>query len=172
AEPAGIPDHVADLRDHVQGPVQGGSVEEHGDRDQVVPGLSARERPVHDPEAVVRSHPEPAEVQGRGGRERDAVQREPAQVAMDATSVATIEHGGRPLEGRSPRARLADPLFQWVLAGLATLVLLLIAFFFVFLFEKARPALAHQGLFSFIFTNDWNPARQIYGGWPLVFGTL
>ena len=91
---------------------------------------------------------------------------------MDATSVATIEHGGRPLEGRSPRARLADPLFQWVLAGLATLVLLLIAFFFVFLFEKARPALTHQGLFSFIFTNDWNPARQIYGGWPLVFGTL
>src|SRR5438034_3373300 len=90
---------------------------------------------------------------------------------MDA-SVATVERVERPLEGRSPRSRLADPMFQWVLAGLATLVLLLIAFFFVFLFEKARPALAYQGLFSFIFTNDWNPARNVYGGWPLVFGTL
>jgi len=91
---------------------------------------------------------------------------------MEAASVATVERGGRPLEGRSPRARLADPIFQWILAGVATLVVLLIAFFFIFLFDKARPALSHQGLFSFLFTNDWNPARQIYGGWPLVFGTL
>jgi phosphate ABC transporter permease protein PstC len=85
---------------------------------------------------------------------------------------ATVSHGGRSLGGRSPRSRLADPAFQMVLAGVAALVLLLIAFFFVFLLQKARPALAHQGVFSFIFTNDWNPSKEVFGGWPLVAGTL
>jgi phosphate ABC transporter permease protein PstC len=80
--------------------------------------------------------------------------------------------GGRLLGGRTPRSRLADPIFQGVLAVIAALVLLLIAFFFVFLFDKARPALAHQGFFSFVFDNDWNPSKQVYGGWPLVAGTL
>ena len=88
------------------------------------------------------------------------------------SSVATAPRGDRPISGRSPRSRLADPLFQWLLAGLAALVVVLIAFFFAFLFEKARPALAHQGIASFVTTNDWNPSRHIFGGWPLVAGTL
>ena len=69
-------------------------------------------------------------------------------------------------------ARLADPVFRATLAAIAALVLLLIAFFFIFLLQKARAALAHQGVFSFIFTNDWNPSKEIFGGWPLVAGTL
>ena len=52
-----------------------------------------------------------------------------------------------------PRSRLADPVFRGTLAAIAALVLLLIAFFFIFLLEKARPALAHQGVFSFIFSD-------------------
>jgi len=55
---------------------------------------------------------------------------------------------------------------------LAGLILVLIAFFFVFLFEKARPALAHQGVLSFLFTNDWNPSKDVYGALPLLAGTL
>jgi phosphate ABC transporter permease protein PstC len=55
---------------------------------------------------------------------------------------------------------------------IAALVLVLIGFFFVFLFGKAQPALAHQGVLSFVFTNDWNPSKEIFGGWPLVAGTL
>jgi phosphate ABC transporter permease protein PstC len=90
---------------------------------------------------------------------------------MQAGAVTTRTRD-RPLSGRSSRARLADPLFKWILSGVAALVLVLIAFFFLFLFEKARPAFAHQGFFSFIFTNDWNPSREIFGGWPLVAGTL
>jgi phosphate ABC transporter permease protein PstC len=90
---------------------------------------------------------------------------------MEAGAV-TSRIDDRPPSGRSSRARLADPLFKWILSGIAALVLVLIAFFFLFLFEKARPAFAHQGFFSFIFTNDWNPSRQIFGGWPLVAGTL
>jgi phosphate ABC transporter permease protein PstC len=80
---------------------------------------------------------------------------------------------GGPVFGERPlRERLADPILQAVLALIAALVLLLIGFFFVFLFDKARPALAHQGVFSFVFTNDWNPSREVFGGWPLVAGTL
>ena len=88
-----------------------------------------------------------------------------------AAGAQTLD-SGRPFTGRSRRARMGDPIFQTVLAIIAALVLVLIAFFFVFLFSKARPALAHQGVASFIFTNDWNPSKQIYGGWPLVAGTL
>jgi len=89
---------------------------------------------------------------------------------MEAGAITTS--GGRSLPERSPLARRLDVAFRWGLRGLAAVILVLIAFFFLFLFEKARPALAHQGIFSFIFTNDWNPSRAIYGAWPLVAGTL
>jgi phosphate transport system permease protein len=89
-----------------------------------------------------------------------------------ATGGELAPRGGRVFGERPLRERLADPIFQWALALVACLVLLLIGFFFVFLIDKARPALAHQGVFSFVFSNDWNPSRQIYGGWPLVAGTL
>jgi phosphate ABC transporter permease protein PstC len=89
-----------------------------------------------------------------------------------AAGAELAPRGGRFLEERPLRSRLADPVFQWVLALVAALVLLLIGFFFVFLIDMARPALAHQGVLSFVFSNDWNPSREIYGGWPLVAGTL
>ncbi|MGZ4278549.1 MAG: phosphate ABC transporter permease subunit PstC [Solirubrobacteraceae bacterium] len=89
-----------------------------------------------------------------------------------STEAATVSAGDRLVRGRSPRSRLADPIFQGTLAVIAALVLLLIGFFFVFLISKAGPALSHQGVFSFIFTNDWNPSREIFGGWPLVAGTI
>jgi phosphate ABC transporter permease protein PstC len=86
---------------------------------------------------------------------------------------AHLTSRGGPVFGERPlRERLADPIFQAALALIAALVLLLIGFFFVFLFDKARPALAHQGVLSFVFSNDWNPSREIFGGWPLVAGTL
>lgn len=89
-----------------------------------------------------------------------------------ATTSPDLRSGGRSILERSPAARRADPLFRWILTGLAALILALIAFFFIFLFNKAQPALAHQGFFSFLFTNDWNPSKEIFGAWPLVAGTL
>jgi phosphate ABC transporter permease protein PstC len=89
-----------------------------------------------------------------------------------ATTTPEVRRGGRSILERSPSARRADPLFRAILAGLAALILALIAFFFVFLITKAQPAFAHQGVFSFLFTNDWNPSKEIFGAWPLVAGTL
>jgi phosphate ABC transporter permease protein PstC len=89
-----------------------------------------------------------------------------------ATTSPDVRQGGRSILERSPSARRADPIFRAILMGLAALILALIAFFFVFLINKAEPALSHQGVFSFLFTNDWNPSKAIYGAWPLVVGTL
>jgi phosphate ABC transporter permease protein PstC len=89
-----------------------------------------------------------------------------------AATTPEVRTGGRSILERSPSARRADPLFRVLLVGLAGLILALIAFFFVYLITKAQPALSHQGVFSFLFTNDWNPSKAIYGAWPLVVGTL
>jgi phosphate transport system permease protein len=79
---------------------------------------------------------------------------------------------GQGLGARPWRSRVADPVFLGTLAAIAASVLVLIVFFFVFLLDRARPALSHQGVASFVFANDWDPAKEIYGGWPLVAGTL
>jgi len=89
-----------------------------------------------------------------------------------AATTPDVRTGGRSILERSPSARRADPMFRVLLVGLAGLILALIAFFFVYLITKAQPALSHQGVFSFLFTNDWNPSKAIYGAWPLVVGTL
>jgi ABC-type phosphate transport system permease subunit len=89
-----------------------------------------------------------------------------------AATTPDVRPGGRSILERSPSARRADPMFHVLLVGLAGLILALIAFFFVYLITKAQPALSHQGIFSFLFTNDWNPSKAIYGAWPLVVGTL
>jgi len=99
------------------------------------------------------------------------VQRRADQRELMEAATQTLDRG-RPLSGRSRSARLGDPIFQTALAIIAALVLVLIGFFFVFLLNKAWPALSHQGVFSFVFTNDWNPSKEIFGGWPLVAGTL
>ncbi len=88
------------------------------------------------------------------------------------SGAARLGTGDRSFFERSPAARRADPIFKWGLTILAALILVLIAFFFVFLFTKARPALAFQGVFSFLFSNDWNPSKEIFGAWPLLAGTL
>jgi len=42
--------------------------------------------------------------------------------------------GGATVGNRSSRSRALDPLLRWVLTGLAALLLILIAFFFIRLF--------------------------------------
>jgi phosphate ABC transporter permease protein PstC len=91
---------------------------------------------------------------------------------MEAGAARITPVGRSSFPERSAAARRADALFRRGLTVLAGLVLLLLVFFFVFLIRKAQPALAHQGVFSFVFTNDWNPSKEIFGAWPLLAGTL
>jgi phosphate ABC transporter permease protein PstC len=90
---------------------------------------------------------------------------------MEAGSL-TAAGGGRSVLERSPLARLPDRLLKWGLTGLAVLILLLIAFFFIRLYAEAKPAFDRFGVFGFAFDNNWDVSRNIYGALPLVVGTL
>src|SRR3954469_10121170 len=73
---------------------------------------------------------------------------------------------------RSPLARAPDRALRWGLTALAGLILVLIVYFLVRLAGQAKPALQAQGVFGFVFDNDWNPSAGHYGALPLVVGTL
>jgi phosphate ABC transporter permease protein PstC len=88
---------------------------------------------------------------------------------MAAGSISAT--GDRPYLGRSPGSRL-DPWMQYVLTGLAALILALIGFFFVRLFVEAHPAFAKFGYLGFVFDNNWDVSKVQFGAWPLVVGTL
>ena len=83
----------------------------------------------------------------------------------------TAPAGGRSLE-RPSSARLPDRILRLGLTALAVGIFVLLAFFFIRLFVEARPALAHQGIFGFVFTNNWDVSKEIFGALPLVVGTL
>ncbi len=85
---------------------------------------------------------------------------------------AGITGGDRGLLSRSPLARLPDRALKWGLTVLAGLILVLIVYFFVRLFDESRPAFEHQGVFAFVFEDNWNPGAGHFGALPLVVGTL
>ncbi|HXD55089.1 MAG TPA: phosphate ABC transporter permease subunit PstC [Solirubrobacteraceae bacterium] len=85
---------------------------------------------------------------------------------------ASVPGGGRALLARSPLARLPDRALRYGLTVLAALILALIVYFFVRLFDEARPAFSQAGVFGFAFSNNWNPSAGHFGALPLVVGTL
>jgi ABC-type phosphate transport system permease subunit len=90
---------------------------------------------------------------------------------MEAGSFTAVR-GGRSALERSSRSRALDPLLRWVLTGMAAFILLLIAFFFIRLFVEAKPAFDTFGYGGFVFDNNWDVSKEIFGAWPLVVGTL
>src|SRR4051795_4722404 len=84
---------------------------------------------------------------------------------MEAATVSALDR-------RNSASRLPDYLLRWVLTALAAGIFVLIAYFFVRLFVEARPALEQEGVFGFVFHNDWDVSKNVYGALPLVVGTL
>jgi phosphate ABC transporter permease protein PstC len=76
------------------------------------------------------------------------------------------------IDQRSSFSRALDPLLRWVLTGLAALILILIVFFFIRLFVEAKPAFDKFGYLGFVFDNNWDVSKEIFGSWPLVVGTI
>src|SRR3954468_11073013 len=74
--------------------------------------------------------------------------------------------------GRSPAARLPDRILRLGLTVLAAGIFVLLAFFFIRLFIEARPALEHEGVIGFVFNNNWDVSKEVFGALPLVVGTL
>jgi phosphate ABC transporter permease protein PstC len=89
---------------------------------------------------------------------------------VEASSTVTVA-GDRSVFRRSSGSRLPDQILKWGLTGLAALILLLLAFFFVKLISESSGTFHRFGL-SYVFGNDWDPSRSIYHGFALLFGTL
>jgi phosphate ABC transporter permease protein PstC len=83
----------------------------------------------------------------------------------------TLTSGGRSFE-RSPLSRLPDRVLRWTLTGLAAAILVLIAYFFIRLYDEAQPVFTKYGVFDFVLSNAWVPSQGQYGALPLVVGTL
>jgi phosphate ABC transporter permease protein PstC len=90
---------------------------------------------------------------------------------MEAGVINAAGGRRRELEG-SPAARLPDRLLRWGLTALSVGVIVLIAFFFIRLIVESEPVFSQQGVFSYLFTDNWVPSRDLYGALPLIVGTL
>jgi phosphate ABC transporter permease protein PstC len=85
---------------------------------------------------------------------------------------ASVPSGDRATLARSPLARLPDRALKYGLTALAAFILALIVYFFIRLTGEARPAFAKEGVFGFVFGNDWNVSAEHFGALPLLVGTL
>jgi len=78
-------------------------------------------------------------------------------------------------QGRPPAPRRAAPwadtLFSILAHSAAWLTLALLAGIIVSLFIGAAPAIKEYGL-SFLWTSDWDPVQNKYGGLVMIYGTL
>ncbi len=104
---------------------------------------------------------------------------------MSVQPTASVR-GGRSVLERSPASRLPDQILQWGLSTLATLILILIAYFFVRLIGQSEPAFSHVGVLGFFFHNNWDVSQVqqgaacttatnagcTFGAWALLVGSL
>lgn len=88
---------------------------------------------------------------------------------MEAST--TTLTGGRSALERSPAGRIPDQVLKWGLSGLAALILILIAYFFVRLVGQSGHVFSTYGI-NFVFGNNWDVSRSIYHGGALLFGTI
>jgi phosphate transport system permease protein len=65
----------------------------------------------------------------------------------------------------------ADPLFSVLVHGAAWLTLGLLVAIIVSLFIGAAPAIQQFGL-SFLWTSEWDPVQEKFGGLVMIYGTL
>ncbi len=73
--------------------------------------------------------------------------------------------------GRSVRAPWGDALFAFMATASAWLTLALLVGIILSLIAGALPAIREYGL-SFLWTSEWNPPEDRYGGLVMIYGTL
>lgn len=74
-----------------------------------------------------------------------------------------------PTQRRS--SRTADLVFEWMARLAAVVTLLLLAAIILALVVGAWPAIKEYGL-SFLWTSEWDPVQNKYGGLVMIYGTL
>ncbi|WP_096695875.1 phosphate ABC transporter permease PstC [Polaromonas sp. AER18D-145] len=68
-------------------------------------------------------------------------------------------------------SRTADLVFEWMARLAAVVTLLLLAAIILALVVGAWPAIREYGL-SFLWTSEWDPVQNKYGGLVMIYGTL
>ena len=68
-------------------------------------------------------------------------------------------------------SRTADLIFEWAARLAAIATLLLLAAIILSLVMGAWPAIKEYGL-SFLWTSEWDPVQNKYGGLVMIYGTL
>jgi len=86
----------------------------------------------------------------------------------EQTVRADMKNGPPAVRRSSP---WADVLFSALAHGAAWLTLLLLAGIIVSLLVGAAPAIKAYGL-SFLWTSEWDPVQNRYGGLVMIYGTL
>ena len=81
----------------------------------------------------------------------------------------TASGGSSPTRAR--RVPWADALFSLLAHGAAWLTLALLAGIIISLTISAWPALREYGL-SFLWTSEWDPVQEKFGGLVMIYGTL
>ena len=72
---------------------------------------------------------------------------------------------------RQGRQRLADVIFRGTTRLFAVGVLVLLGAVMLSLIIGGAPAFQAFGI-AFLWGDVWNPVKQIFGGWPAIYGTL
>lgn len=91
---------------------------------------------------------------------------------MEAGTLTPAPGGGRSVLERSPLARLPDRALKWILTGLSFGVLVLLIYFFFKLALESKDVFAKEGVFGYVFDNDWNPSQSKFGAAALAFGSI
>jgi phosphate transport system permease protein len=75
-------------------------------------------------------------------------------------------------QGQSSQHVLREKLAHVVFALAACVSILAVALICIFLFLNGVPALAHIGLFDFLFSSTWRPSAEQYGVFAMIVGSL
>jgi phosphate transport system permease protein len=94
----------------------------------------------------------------------------PATPYQEPAKMDRTQSPGRP-PARRRAAPWADTLFSVLAHAAAWLTLALLAGIIVSLIVGAAPAIKEYGL-SFLWTSDWDPVQNKYGGLVMIYGTL
>ena len=116
-----------------------------------------------------------SEYQGRSGQGH-RLEVKPVSAILPATSFSQSERQVRLDQKNRPPVRRraapwADTLFSALAHAAAWLTLALLAGIIVSLVIGAAPAIEAYGL-SFLWTSEWDPVQNKYGGLVMIYGTL
>ena len=104
---------------------------------------------------------------GRTGQSEEVTH---ADLTVGRSGAAVEPAPDRPFRPRT-KPTPADRVFRTVSTAAAFVSLVIVGVTLVFLFEKARPALAKAGYWDFFTTSVWNPSRGKFGVEGLLVGT-